>query len=543
MADRQMDFEKALKEWQGLLGERVCIGESVQNKYGICTFPIKRSIPAALLPSTTDEVCECMRIANRYGIPVYPISTGHNWGYGSANPVIDQCVIIDLSQMNKIVEMDAKLGLVTLQPGVTQAQLSKYLMQEGYDFMVPVTGAGPTCSIVGNALERGYGITPYADHFNAVTSLKAVLADGTLYHSVHDSLGVKAISKVYKWGMGPYLDGLFAQSNFGIVTEMTIALAKRPEAIQAFFFSFTDSTMEAVVENVQFILSALGANIGGINLMNNRRIIAMRDIPYPTDKVAPNEIMPRALLDEICQQNKVPPWTGFGAIYAPKNIAKECQRIIKKQLRPHTRGLFFTSREKIQKLQNVISYFNFIKPLKKIHNILSVAEKGLAILNGIPSEAALKLAYWRSGKIPSAGVDFQPDKDQCGLIWYAPLIPMDANQVEFFIQLVERICAKYGIEPLITFSSLSNRCFDCTMPILFDPNNMDACARARKCYQELFQQGKEAGFFPYRLDVETLHELMIQENSYWKVVETLKKSIDLNNIIAPGRYAPYSFKS
>src|SRR5262249_56987597 len=94
-------------------------------------------------------------------------------------------------------------------------------------------GAGPDCSIVGNALERGYGITPLTDHFGAVLSLEAVLPDGRLYRSSLAALGAEAADRVFKWGVGPYLDGLFAQSGFGIVTSMTIALARRPQAIRA----------------------------------------------------------------------------------------------------------------------------------------------------------------------------------------------------------------------------------------------------------------------------------------------------------------------
>jgi hypothetical protein len=48
-------------------------------------------------------------------------------------------------------------------------------------FLVPVTGAGPNCSLLGNALERGDGVVPHADHFGAVTALAAVLPDGEMY--------------------------------------------------------------------------------------------------------------------------------------------------------------------------------------------------------------------------------------------------------------------------------------------------------------------------------------------------------------------------
>ena len=64
-----------------------------------------------------------MRIANRWKVAVYPISSGRNWGYGSRVPAADGCVLLDLGRMNQIVDFNEELGYVTVEPGVTQAQL------------------------------------------------------------------------------------------------------------------------------------------------------------------------------------------------------------------------------------------------------------------------------------------------------------------------------------------------------------------------------------------------------------------------------------
>jgi 4-cresol dehydrogenase (hydroxylating) len=110
-------------------------------------------------------------------------------------------------------------------PGVTESQLREYLDDHAPGFMVPTTGAGPNCSLIGNALERGYGITPYADHFGAVTALEAVLPDGRLYRSALTELGAETLDQAFKWGLGPYLDGLFAQGSIGVVGPGRVACA------------------------------------------------------------------------------------------------------------------------------------------------------------------------------------------------------------------------------------------------------------------------------------------------------------------------------
>src|SRR5262249_43277345 len=156
----------------------------------------------------------------------------------SALPVRDDCMILDLSALTRIRRFEAESGVVTVEPGVTQGMLADFLTRGGHPFLVPVTGAGPNCSLVGNALERGYGITPYTDHFGAVLALEAVLPDGSLYRSPLSEL-VADDAPAFKWGIGPYLDGLFTQGGCGVVTSVTIALARVPPHTKAILFSLS----------------------------------------------------------------------------------------------------------------------------------------------------------------------------------------------------------------------------------------------------------------------------------------------------------------
>src|ERR1700730_9125965 len=202
---RKLDL--AICAWRARIGQRAVLpGMAAQQKYGMCTTGVERSIPAALLPRSVDDVVAILDIARRNAIPLYPISTGHNWGYGTANPVSDGCVVLDLSGLNRILDLDAELGLVTVEPGVTQQTIQDFIDRNAIPFLLPVTGAGPHCSLIGNALERGYGITPYADHFAAVTALEAVLPDGRVYRSALSELGGESVDRAFKWGIGPYLD-------------------------------------------------------------------------------------------------------------------------------------------------------------------------------------------------------------------------------------------------------------------------------------------------------------------------------------------------
>jgi FAD/FMN-containing dehydrogenase len=286
----------------------VIVGDQVTQRYGRGTGPTTRTVPAALLARAPEDVVAAVRVARDSRVPIYPISRGHNWGYGDATPVIDGCVILDLSGMDRIIDLDRELGLVTLQPGVSQAQLRAHLDAHAPELMVPTTGAGPDASLVGNVCERGYGITPHQDHFMATTAIEAVLPDGSLYRSPLSELGAITADRAHKWGLGPYLDGLFTQGNIGVVTQMTIALARRGERPTSFYFSLRDDDrLEETVAAVQELIRAGGGALSGINLMNAHRVLAM-SVPYPNDRVGRGEMMSPQLTAAVARQAGVDAW-------------------------------------------------------------------------------------------------------------------------------------------------------------------------------------------------------------------------------------------
>ena len=527
----------ALRDWRARIGEHAVLSEvSAQARYGPCTIGAERSIPAALRPQSVEEVVAIVDIARRYTIPLYPISTGRNWGYGSANPVVDGCVVLDLSGLNRIVEIDPDLGLVTLQPGVTQQDLHDYLQRHRLPFLVPVTGAGPDCSILGNALERGYGITPYADHFGAVTSVEAVLPDGRIYRSALSELGGVAVDRAFKWGVGPYLDGLFAQGNFAIVTQMTIALAPEPERIEAFFFGVNGiAGLDAVVTAVRQLIRSLGAVTGSINLMNTRRMLAMT-APYPVSRVGEDGILPAEVIAELAAKNRLAAWTGLGALYGRTQIVRGARRIVREMLKPAVARLAFLTPDTASRFNHLLGRIPFARN-GRIASRARAFDAALQLIAGRPSRVALPLAYWKSaGGIPSAG-KMNPAADGCGLIWYPPLVPMQPERVRRFIELTEEACGSHGIEPLITLTTLSDRCFDSTVPLLFDRRDAEQTARAQSCYRALLEAGRREGFLPYRMNVDAMNWVSDCDAPYWDTVAAIKAAIDPDGIIAPGRYA------
>jgi 4-cresol dehydrogenase (hydroxylating) len=97
---------------------------------------------------------------------------------------------------------------------------------------------------------------------------------------------------------------------------------------------------------------------------------------------------------------------------------------------------------------------------------------------------------------------------------------------------------RHGMEPLITLTSLSDRCFDSTVPLLFDRDRSDEAARADACHRQLLEAGQREGFVPYRLGVQSMRQMIDPEAPCWRMVAALKRAMDPHDILAPGRYSP-----
>lgn len=530
-----MDLPAAIYQWQTLLGRSsVLVGDAATAAYGDDTSAAYRHIAAGLQIKNSIHLPEVMRIAQRHLVPVYPISTGHNWGYGSALPARDDCVIIDLSGLDRIIDFDDELGVVTLEPGVTQGMLANFLDAGHYPYLVPVTGAGPSCSLIGNALERGYGITPHVDHFGAVTDLEAVLPDGSLYRTALREAGGEDLARLFKWGIGPYSVGLFTQGGFGVVTRMSIVLSPCPEYIKACFFGLNDEALlEPAVHAIRSLLTRLPGTLGAINLMNQHRILSM-SVPYPSGQLGQDGLIPSAVIKHLARQYQVMPWTGFATLYGTKRIVKAAQQEIKLALSGIGSRVLFLTSDRTRTLTKIARWIPGETGRRLLH-ITETLTKSLELVAGRPNETTLPLAYWRNPVSPQ-GLFKNPSKDGCGLIWYAPLVPMRPRDIRAYVEMVKRVTHKHGMEPLITLTSISDRLFDSTVPLLFERNQPQAVAAGRACLQDLLETGRAAGWFPYRVGIDTMPALMALQSNSKTFHRRLRKDLDPHDLMAPGRY-------
>ena len=516
MLSSASEISTAVVEWTQVLGSDHVLTGSAVDPYLVNGLSLSRSVPAVLRPHTEEQICELVRIAARHKIRIYTFSTGHNWGYGAALPVEEDCVLVDLSRMNRIVEMDPELGLITLQPGVTQGQLSEYLKSSNLDFFVPTTGAGPSASLVGNALERGFGITPEEDHFGAVRSLRAVLPDGTVYESALASLGLPMAECSWKWGIGPYLDGLFSQANFGIVTAMTIALRRRPEHIEVYIFTLQDEARFAELAcRCRDVVARLHGVAGGIKFMNR----AQYGLTLDTAELGMG-------------LSAAFSWIGFGVLHCPKSMAAAARSEIRAALKPWLSQLIFLNQNRVRMFRRIARWAPG-RLRDKLARQVRQAEDILQIVRGEPRSLELRLVY-QFVPIPPGGPK-DPVREGVGIIWYAPIIPLKAETISRMVAAIQETLRRFEFPEAVSLTTVNERCAMGVIPIIYK-RPADA-AKAHACFDALWDRGREVGCFPYRVNIAAMEKLTTpREPSFWRLARNLKRAIDPDRLFSPGRY-------
>jgi hypothetical protein len=229
-ADAINQFEEAVgKDWVFTSDQDVALYRDAYSPF--MGEPEEIVASAAVAPDGVEQVQKVVRIANSYKIPIYPVSTGKNLGYGGSAPVLSGSVVLDLKRMNRILEVNEKNAYALVEPGVSYFDLYRYIQEKGLKLWVDVPDPG-WGSPVGNSLDRGGGylMPQYRNHFDSHCGMEVVLANGEVLRTGMGAMPGAKTWQEYKSGFGPWIDGIFSQSNFGVVTKMGFWLMPEPDA-------------------------------------------------------------------------------------------------------------------------------------------------------------------------------------------------------------------------------------------------------------------------------------------------------------------------
>jgi len=231
----QSQFNTALTRLRQVVGSEWVLSSdedlvAYQDFWSPAPAPEDRLVPSAAVgPDNVEQLQAIVQIANEFHIPLYPISTGKNFGYGGPAPNVSGSIVVDLKRMDRILEVNDKRNFALVEPGVSYNDLYKHIQDNDLKVWVdtPDPGWG---SPVGNTMDRGIGYTMsyYRDHATAMHGLEAVLPNGEIMRTGMGALPGSKTWQEYRYGFGPDPAGLFPQGNYGIVTKMGLRLMPQP---------------------------------------------------------------------------------------------------------------------------------------------------------------------------------------------------------------------------------------------------------------------------------------------------------------------------
>ncbi len=456
--------------------------------YGWVAIPFGREVhmPAGVVsPASLEELQGVVAAANAGGVPVWPTSTGRNIGYGSSSVADPGTVVLDLRRMNRISDYDAELGTVVVEPGVTYSDLQLFLEQQGDDFWLDFPGPGPIVSPMGNTLERGHGVTPYGDHFAHSCGYEVLLSDGTLMRTGLGGVDSTGSWQSYRYGYGPTLDGIFTQSNFGIVTKMGMWLMPAPESYRTILASWPDyADIDKLTDAVRGL--RLDGTIATEGVLGNSTIFLAATRSRADVYDGPGAI-PLDMTIDLARQAGLGAWNYVFTLYGrPDKVASdyaECQR------RLEASGAQLMDARDEQAI-----------------NELTL--KSFALFN------------WTGGG---------------GLAWCAPVAPMRGRDMRRQFDLVREVMDRHGVDFMVG-TAFGERAALNVMPLVFDREDEAWMRRVQQCYGELMDALTAAGFGIYRTSIGYMDQVAMRHGeANLEVNRRIKRALDPAGIIAPGK--------
>jgi 4-cresol dehydrogenase (hydroxylating) flavoprotein subunit len=482
-------LERALAELKRVLGaQHVLKGEDLKP-YEKLMIPAAQEAyepSAAVLASSVAEVQAVLAVCNKYRIPIWPISTGRNFGYGSAAPAGAGQIILDLKRMDRILEVDPVLCTALVEPGVTYQQLHDYLKERKIELWLDFPGDGPLAGPVGNTLERGTGRTPYADHLASACGMEVVLADGRVLRTGMGSLPSGGSWQAFKYGYGPYLDGLFTQSNFGVVTKLGLWLMPAPPAYRTLLVQYArDDDLARAVETVRPL--RLAGTIGNPGTIANATL-RLTAISQRGDLFQGTGAVPDDLIFSVARQHAIAPWNLTFSLYGtPEQIAPNLEIVSR---------AFEASGGRV-----VLDHHDGAQS-----NELSLSE--------------FSLLDWVGGG---------------GLIWLATVSAARGADAVRQRDLARGILAQYGLDYLAAVTVYGRDLHHLTA-VVFDHSDPQMRLTVRDCFRELVAAFTNNGYGIYRASIDFMDAVArTYGDTHREVNRALKRALDPNGILAPGK--------
>lgn len=484
--------------WKENLPNVEILTEKLSHQYSLNITEYKElAIQSVLKPKNFSEIKAIVNCANQFKLPIAPISSGKNWGQGSKLPIQPNHSIVELSSMKKIRVIDEQIRYIIIEPGVTQKELSDALL--GTAFMIPMTGSGEDTSIVGNLLERG--ATSFYHRNDLVLGWEVILGNGeTLRTGFWHFVGDKPLGGLFHpAGVGPDLNGLFTQSNFGIVTAVALRLLPKQDG--------TIVLLETEESKISDIITAINGLIDE-NIVENWSFLTNKNDPRTTRNR---------------QYTYTGNWISAVIIKGPNEIRKIAFNCVKNRLENLCHQVFgLDSTTPDEYLPD--EYFKIIKKL----------------WHGIPSNYSLQSLYGMNNTIfDKDRSNIDQDKEIFGFSAVLPCVPFEGESIVKVLEIAKDVSEKWKVQGFYNFTFLEENVFEGYFRVYFDRSDAEQICIAHQWNEDLNKALEKIGIFPYRLNNLMMPYFFNRPTDVFsQTIALLKDSLDPNGVINLGKYSP-----
>jgi (+)-pinoresinol hydroxylase len=502
------DFSTALAQFENAVGQEWVFTsdedmETYRDSYSPFWHEQEDRVPsAAIAPEGVRQVQAAVRIANNFKIPIWTISTGKNLAYGGSSPALSGSVVLDLKRMNRIFDVNDKNHCALVEPGVSYFDLYRYIQENKLKVWIDPPGPG-WGSPIGNSLERGGGSTPMNDHFGSVCGMEVVLANGDLMRTGMGALPGAKTWQQYKYGFGPYIDGLFSQSNFGIVTKMGVWLMPEPEAYREGTVMVPKHyDLIPFVETLSYLRDSdilRGTMLLESPLLNYRASQGGSVLDRPGGPSI-------AQMETIGAEKNLPYWSMVVRFWGPQKLIDAQWDYTREKFSAISGASFKDGRA-----------YRFPVELKETDDVQR-------FYLGIPSLSVFALPGNQSH------------------MGFSPIVPMTGEAVFEALKAFGQAYADLGVPPKNQVFSLPWTFFPHSFVLLVGlpiSHNVERNRESRRVFHRLVEVAAEHGWGEYRTHVAFMDKIAsvysYNNHALQRFHETIKDAIDPNGILSPGK--------
>ncbi len=532
------EHSSLIAELEGCLEPgNVVVDKAAVEKATRTCIPYRELPLAVVYPTSVEQVQRVVRIAGKHDVPIWPVSTGKNWGYGGKTATYPGGITMILEKMTKICHVDEELGYAVVEPGVTFRQLNDDLKAHHPSLWSDSPGTTQYASVIGNALDKGRGLTPYADHYAHMCGMDVVLPDGSILETGGGPVGNNHVRHLYRNGIGPNIEALFAQSNFGIVVRAGIWLMPAPECFDWASFEYTASQdrFGPFVDDLRKLVFQ-GALRSRPHVANDFAMMCIVS-QYPHERLNGGRRLSEAAMHAWRREHGVEAWTfGFG-LYGSRLEVKFQKQALKSVLGRYGRLTFAgVAAEDSVRGRVVREAAPLLSRLRgQSAGVAQSLMPAIDLYRGIPTDHFVRQVYFKShARKPDSDIDAA--RDECGFIWLGPMVPFSSKHVLRGLDLAKKIYERHEFDFFVELIIESPRAIIFLLGAFYDRNDEADAARARAWYEEIRQSFLDHGYPTYRSTTISMPSSADVNPVSRNFVNALKGAVDRTNLIAPGRY-------